>query len=358
MSANFPEISDNDTNNGDDEDESIYLNEMTQDVIEWDESKSTDLCQIYRSPLPPGSRGITKRTTRSSKKKKRTPKSTSSTNSSLFLDVKRQLDPLCRHRIMSGNNNHVKSNININNNNYYHDSSNNNNHDNNHSNSNNIRIKKAEIEIDGILDVLNMEGTVRTANNQINGAKYSFSSQSSINSMMPTPKRQNNKRPAKGQLKRHHTHPKTHHQNQNQRLKTSATTLALRHRRRRTEYAQNDKLGQQRKEQSANIIRCKTLPSTTAFTTPVVSSLSNVSGRNIESMASVRDDFAVLLDAITTPNLITKIRSSRSPLASVDENTTKATTTSTQLIIIMIIIIRRRMMKNNRNRNKNIIVQH
>jgi len=333
MSANFPEISDTDTNNGDDEDESIYLNEMTQDVIEWDESKSTDLCQIYRSPLPPGSRGITKRTTRSSKKKKRTPKSTSSTNSSLFLDVKRQLDPLCRHRIMSGNNNHVKSNININNNNYYHDSSNNNNHDNNHSNSNNIRIKKAEIEIDGILDVLNMEGTVRTANNQINGAKYSFSSQSSINSMMPTPKRQNNKRPAKGQLKRHHTHPKTHHQNQNQRLKTSATTLALRHRRRRTEYAQNDKLGQQRKEQSANIIRCKTLPSTTAFTTPVVSSLSNVSGRNIESMASVRDDFAVLLDAITTPNLITKIRSSRSPLASVDENTTKATTTNEKVEI-------------------------
>ncbi|MGK3734044.1 MAG: DNA replication ATP-dependent helicase Dna2 [Bacillariaceae sp.] len=356
MNEDFQEINDNYTSDGDNgEDESNYLNEMTQDVIEWDERKNTDLCQMYRSPQPPPgtscSRGTTKRKTRSSSsssssstsngKKKRTPTSASSTNSSLFLDVKRQLDPLCRNGILNDNIS------NINNNNTIDKSNNNNNNNDNNDNNKQIRIEKAETEINGILDVLNMEGgttsnTYYDDNNNNNNnnarAKYAFSaSPLSTNSLMPTPKRHNNnKQLAKGELRRHHTHPKTHNQN-NQQLKSSSTSLALRHRRRRTtEYTtDNEQFGrQQRKEQSINLITSMTSApaSTTVFTTPAINNLNNLTdNRNIKSTtSSAHDDFAVLLDAITTPNNIsTGNQLSRSPLASVDENTTISITTMT-----------------------------
>ena len=341
MNEDLQGINNNDSSDGDngEDEQSNYLNEMTQDVIEWDESKNTDLCQMYRSPQPPpgtscstSSRGTTKRKTRSSSssngKKKRTPTSASSTNSSLFLDVKRQLDPLCRNGTTSANNN------------------NNNNNNTNNSNMNDhsrkIRSEKAETEINGILDVLNMEGgtTSSTLNNDNNNnnarTQYAFSaSPLSTNSLMPTPKRHNtNKQLAKGELRRHHTHPKTHNNQNNQQLKSSSTSLALRHRRRRTtEYTtDNEKFGrQQRKEQSIDVVTSTTnSASTTVFTTPAINNLNNVTdNKNIKSTtSSAHDDFAVLLDAITTPNNIsTGSQLSRSPLASVDENTTATTKT-------------------------------
>ena len=187
-----------------------------------------------------------------------------------------------------------------------------------------------------------MEGgtTSSTLNNDNNNnnarTQYAFSaSPLSTNSLMPTPKRHNtNKQLAKGELRRHHTHPKTHNNQNNQQLKSSSTSLALRHRRRRTtEYTtDNEKFGrQQRKEQSIDVVTSTTnSASTTVFTTPAINNLNNVTdNKNIKSTtSSAHDDFAVLLDAITTPNNIsTGSQLSRSPLASVDENTTATTKT-------------------------------
>jgi hypothetical protein len=348
MNEFFQEINDNDSSDGDngEDEQSNYLNEMTQDVIEWDESKNTDLCQMYRSPQPPpgtscsSSRGTTKRKTRSSSngKKKRTPTSASSTNSSLFWDVKRQLDPLCRNGITSVNNNSSSSNNNNNNNN---NTDNINININDHSKK--VRIEKAETEINGILDVLNMEGGTGTTSSTLNNGndnnnartQYAFlASPLSTNSSVPTPKRHNNnKKLAKGEFRRHHTHPKTHNNQNNQQLKSSSTSLALRHRRRRTtEYTtDNEQFGrQQRKEQSINVITSTTTSaSTTVFTTPAINNLNNdTDNRNIKSTTSSaqHDDFAVLLDAITTPNnTSTEIQLPRSPVVSVDENTTMST---------------------------------
>jgi DNA replication ATP-dependent helicase Dna2 len=87
--------------------ECLYSNEMTQDVIEWDESRNMDLGQMFKSPQPPGSSGskVSKRggtgtkgrntmatiTATNNGSKSNTPSSTSTNNSSLFAGVKRQL---------------------------------------------------------------------------------------------------------------------------------------------------------------------------------------------------------------------------------------------------------------------------
>ena len=82
---------------------SLYLNEMTQDVIEWDESNNMDLNQKYRSPQPSSSCSkssqsmATRPTDSGTKSKSNTPLSTSTNNSSLFAGVKRQFDPRKSH---------------------------------------------------------------------------------------------------------------------------------------------------------------------------------------------------------------------------------------------------------------------
>jgi len=69
-----------------------YLNEMTQDVIEWDESKNMDLGQMFKSPQPSGSgsKGSKRRT--SAMGYNITP---STQNSSLFAGAKHHLDEPC-----------------------------------------------------------------------------------------------------------------------------------------------------------------------------------------------------------------------------------------------------------------------
>ena len=69
----------------------VPCTEMTQDVIEWDESRNLDLRNMYRSPHPP-TRGSSSRYSSASKaaagSKMKTPatsSSTKTTNSSLFL---------------------------------------------------------------------------------------------------------------------------------------------------------------------------------------------------------------------------------------------------------------------------------
>ena len=78
----------------------LFLTEMTQDVIQWDEGNNMDLDQKYRSPQPPGSgsksengsQSMSISRTTGSGSKSNTPLSTSTNNSSLFAGVKRQFE--------------------------------------------------------------------------------------------------------------------------------------------------------------------------------------------------------------------------------------------------------------------------
>ncbi len=78
----------------------LFLTEMTQDVIQWDEGNNMDLDQKYRSPQPPGSgsksengsQSMSMTRTNGYGSKSNTPLSTTTNNSSLFAGVKRQFD--------------------------------------------------------------------------------------------------------------------------------------------------------------------------------------------------------------------------------------------------------------------------
>jgi DNA replication ATP-dependent helicase Dna2 len=270
----------------------FYLNEMTQDVIEWDESRNMDLGQMFKSPQPPGSgskvskRGTgtkgsnaTATITTNNGSKSNTPSSASTNNSSLFAGVKRQLR-----------------------------------------------------EIGRIPNALNrIDDTTSSTVDNIE-ARYAFSEPSlSPNSLEQMQKRENNRRLTKNELQSHHIQTK---------LNCAAASLTQRHRRRRLGYPQEH----QNERNTSNISASANSASATAgvvlqpqFGTTSTDNFMSTLERNIEptkakkSKVARHDDFAELLDAITTPNSSSRPgQLSRAPLSPVNQNNMSSIPTTTE----------------------------
>lgn len=272
----------------------LYSDEMTQDVIEWDESKNKDLGKLFRSPQPPGSgskgpqrQAGTRGSTSTAKIKSNngsqsnTPSSTSTNNSSIFAGTKRQFDPRCHFDTITKKRSETKN-------------------------------KNAlERGIGNVSSAPNnfVDAFCTVDNTQVDSG---FPATSSLpNPLGQKPKRGDDEGPTKNELRSHRIQ----------------TNVNQRHRRRRLGYSHKHQ-----NEPNTNISSSTASASATAGivlqrqcpTTTTVNALKPTLETKMESKKSTvarHDDFADLLQAITTPKASCGSgKLSRVPLSPVDQN--------------------------------------
>lgn len=282
----------------------FLLHEMTQDVIEWDESNNVELGGTVRSPHPMMSSG------KRNRESNITPNSTTSirsTNSSLFASLKCQLDPSKLQAVgnespRGGTNNRSNENSRI---------------------TNPKGTPKAEKEIDGILKILEMEDA-----SNIGGSMEMTGPSSTSLLEMPTQQR-HNKRPALGERSRYHTHPQYQQS-------SSSTSVAIRHRRRKqfdsqapregsTKLMQQQQQHHQTKQKQKHVRhRSSTIGSKVKGVDQSSSSIGTPTSKlrhsETNTEAATSDDFAELLKELATPSM----KPSRPPLTSVNQNSLSA----------------------------------
>jgi DNA replication ATP-dependent helicase Dna2 len=271
-------------------------NDMTQDVIEWDESNNVDLRYLVPSPHPSEFKSSTPRTDSSKK----------SSNSSLFFEK----DTAATHDRQQAFN---KVNL---------DGSFQQVSDakpkEGRLRASKRRIVGADQEIDGILGIIQKESqTSRTASDPNDPENDSVPL-----SDLPTQLR-HNKRRASAEIQRHRSHPRHH----------IASSFSLRNRRQYIDLLEQQHPKQKRPRNTIRTLRrSRSLPDKSLHDTGNKYLTKTPLRQNSTPTASWKNDgFLELLEALTTPSDTAKKRPPRPPLGCVNKNIPQTHNTKTDV---------------------------
>ena len=279
----------------------IHNNDMTQDVIEWDESTNVDLRCIVPSPHPSESKATTPRTGSSK----------TSTNSSLFFGNDDTTNPTDNNRQQQVSKRNLDGSFQQVSDSHGRDD---------RSRASKRRSFGPDREIDGILGIIDKEShRLEDGNDPMNDGSVPLAE------LQTQPR--TNKRRATTEILRHRSQP---HQ-QAHKSTSSKSSFSIRNRRRRIELMEQRQQQKQQQQQCQRphkpvnpLRRSRSLPDKTRPShgkellakTPVRQNSTPSHG----TACGNNDGFSELLEALTTPNTVRKKQPSRPPLGFVDKN--------------------------------------